>query len=165
MSYRSAATLVLVLFIASLTAAAEESFSRLGDGVIEILRSRYQDVQLKNDSTYPGARNFARSTRDFIIYRLNKIGNWQKPMTVRGPDRGGLVVRFRVSKGQWNGALAVPHTGTKDLHVFKETHVIRDSKNGQWHIWAQILTPKADTPDEIQAKLIQIFNEFEKYEK
>ena len=164
MSYRmSPLTLVLVCCVASLSASAEESFSRLEDKVIKILESKYNGVELDQDSNYSDMTRFTRNTREFIIYRLNKVGDWQKPMTVEGPDRSGISVRFRVSRGKWNGALVVPYSGTTDLNVFKETHVIRNSQDGKWHIWAEILTPKIDPPGNVKRKLVQVFNDFEKY--
>ena len=120
-----------------------------------------QTVQLQGVSPI---RRFAANIREFVIYRLNKVGQWQKPFNVLAPNRGGISVRFYVKEGTWGGALVVPYNVTNDLHVFKETYIVKNSSDGNWHIWAEILTPKVDSPEAAKNKLVQLFNDFEKYQ-
>ena len=84
-------------------------------------------------------------------------------MTVPGPDRGGLSVRYCIRRGTWEGALVVPYSGTNDIHVFRETHIVKNSADGNWHLWAEILTPLVDAPEEVKNKLVQLFQNWEKY--
>ena len=151
--------LVLSLVIAD-NSFADAPFQDVQQEAITIIRTRYPDGEFRKDKDWPDMYVFSRNMREFVIYRLNKIGDWQKPMTVQGPDRGGLSVRFYVRKGKWEGALAIPYAGTKDLNVFRETHVVRNSKDGEWHIWAEILTPPIDAPEEVKKNLVKLFNEF-----
>lgn len=108
-------------------------------------------------------RMFRHNMQEFVIYRLNKTGNWQEPITALGPDRGGLSVKFYIKKGKWEGAPLIPYIGTKDLNVFRETHVIKSSKDGQWYIWAEILTPPIDSPEGVRSSLVELFSNFDKY--
>lgn len=146
------------------TALAGEPFKALEQEVVVILKTKYADAGLSNDKHLSYIRRFVANTREFVIYRLNKVGQWQKPLKVQAPNRGGISVRFYVKEGVWGGALVVPYNGTNDLHVSKETHIVKNSSDGNWHIWAEILTPKVDSPEEAKNKLVQLFNDFEKYQ-
>ena len=160
------AVVLLSLILSStfqFVAFAEEPFHALWEEVLKVLRTKYSDVTLSMDRSQPAILAFSHKMREFVIYRLNKTGDWQKPMNVQAPDRGGLSVRFYVQKGPWEGALVVPYSGTSDLYVFKETHIVKNSADGNWHIWAEVLTPKVDSPEELAGKLVKLFNDFEKY--
>ncbi len=154
---------LLLALVASGRAAPAEPTKRLDDAVAETLELRYRDVALARDPTLEGARVFTRNTRRFTVYRLNKSGDWQAPADVEGPDRGGISVRYRVSPGAWAGALVVPFNGTESLHVFEETLVVRNSGDGRWHIWAQVLLPKVEPATEIRDRLVETFNDFEAF--
>jgi hypothetical protein len=159
-------SIALVLLAATLRLGiAGESFIDLEQEATKILRAKYPDAELTKDKDSPDLRVFAKNTRGFVITRLNKVGNWQKPMNAQGPDRGGIGVRFYIKKGKWEGALEVPYNGTSDLHVFRETHVVKNSEDGNWHLWAEILTPPVDAPEEVKNNLVRLFNDFEKYIK
>lgn len=162
----SRAVFVLAGIAASQTSAlSHEPFDSLREAVAQILRSEYPDASLHKDQHLGNIDTFAVNQRQFTIYRLDKVGNWQRPMEVSAPDRGGISVRFYVKQGMWTGALMVPYVGTEDLYVFKETHVVRNSHDGKWHIWAEILTPRADPPAEVMRKLVDVFDEFERYQQ
>lgn len=133
---------------------------RLDELVLAALRTVYPDAELRRDRDSSGMHVFARNLRGFVIYRTDKAGEWQKPLTVQGPDRGGFSVRFYVGDGPWGGALLVPYNGIEDMYVFKETHVVRNLADGTHHLWAEILTPRVDAPDALRDRLVAIFNEF-----
>ena len=155
---------VLLLFTGIHPASlGAEPFEGLSAEVLKILRVKFTDADLARDKNLPFMNLFTHGMREFVIYRLNKVGEWQKPVNVQGPDRGGLSVRFYVKQGKWEGALEVPYCNTHDLHVFKETLIIRNSADGNWHLWVEVLTPKADSPDEVANKLVDLFKDFEKY--
>ena len=160
--YLAAALLILP---AAATALADEIPAGLRDDVLKIIRTRYPDAELRPAGDGREGLMFAERMRPFTIYMLDKTGNWQKPMDAQGPDRGGLFVLFSVKTGRWEGALVVPYTGTTDYHVFRETHVIKDAADGTRHIWAMILTPKVDAPEDVKNALVTVFSEFEKYGK
>ena len=146
------------------TALAGEPFTALEQEVVGILKTKYADAGLSKDTHLSYIRRFAANTREFVIYRLNKVGEWQKPFKVQAPDRGGISVRFYVKEEKWGGALVVPYNGTNDFHVFTETYIVKNSRDGHWHIWAEILTPKVDSPEDVKNKLVKLFNDFEKYQ-
>ncbi len=159
-------SIALILSVTTATAAfADEPFQGVQREAVNILRTKYPDAEFVTDKDQPSLYMFRRTMREFVIYRLNKVGDWQQPMTVQGPDRGGLSVRFYVQRGKWEGALKVPYNGTSDLHVFRETHVVKNSEDGNWHLWAEILTPAVDAPEEVKNNLVKLFNDFEKYMK
>jgi len=159
-------SIALILSVATAMAAfADEPFQGIQREAVKILRTKYPDAEFGIDKDQSSMHMFRRNMREFVIYRLNKVGDWQKPLTVQGPDRGGLSVRFYVKRGRWEGALEVPYSGTSDFHVFRETHVVKNSEDGNWHLWAEILTPAVDTPEEMKNNLIKLFNDFEKYMK
>jgi len=147
--------------------SADQPFHRLDVEVINILRTKYPDAELRNDKYQKSYHAFTRNMREFVVYRLFKNGNWQNGTKEQGPDRGGISVRYSVEKGRWAGALLVPPigttSGTGDLHVFKETYVIGNSADGNSHICAFIATPKVDSPEEVANKLAELFRNFEKY--
>jgi len=159
--------IALVAFLAAATSGglclAEETPEALSAEVVKTLREKYADAALTQEKDHPGMQSFSRSTREFLIYRALKTGEWQQPQSTLGPDKGGLLVRFQVTKGRWKGALEVPYSGTEDFYVFKETHVVRQAQDGSCYIWAEVLTPRFDAPSEVAAKLVKLFNEFEKY--
>ena len=162
--------LIVLAFLFSVATYAAalpgEPFKALEQEVVVILKTKYADAGLSKDKHLSYIRRFAANTREFVIYRLNKVGEWQKPLKVQAPNRGGISVRFYVKEGEWGGALVVPYNGTKDFHVFKETkHVVKNSSDGNWHIWAEILTPKVDSPEEAKNKLVKLFNDFEEYQQ
>jgi hypothetical protein len=146
---------------------ADEPFHSLEGEVVKILRTKYPDATLEPDKYQKSHRAFAKNMREFVVYRLDMMGEWQKPMKVQGPDRGGISVRFYVEKGQWEGQMLVPESGTitntDDLHVFKETCIVGNSADGKWHIWAMIVTPRVDSPEAVASKLVKLFCKFEKY--
>ena len=147
--------------MATATAAfADEPFQGLQREAVHILRTKYPDAEFGNDKDQPSTHIFRRNMREFVIYRLNKVGEWQKPMTVQGPDRGGLSVRFYVRKGKWEGALEAPYNGTNDLHVFRETRAVKNFEDGNWHLWAEILTPPVDAPEDVKNNLVKLFNRY-----
>lgn len=157
--------MALILSMATATAAfADEPFQGIQREAVHILRTKYPDAEFVKDKDQPSMHIFRRNMREFVIYRLNKVGDWQKPMSVQGP-RGGLSVRFYVQKGKWEGALVVPYNGTSDLHVFRETHVVMNSEDGNRHLWAEIMTPSVDAPEEVKNNLVKLFTDFEKYMK
>ena len=125
------------------SAVADEPYAPLREEALKIIRTEFPDAAFTKDAE--GQYEFKTKTRSFTIYRLDKTGNWQKPSEAEAPDRGGIRVRFFVSKKPWEGALVVPYSGTKDFHVFQVTHVIKNSADGKCHIWAEILTGFGDT--------------------
>ena len=161
--------LVVLAFIFSVathtTALPGEPLKALEQEVVVILKTKYAGAGLSKDKHLSYIRRFAANTREFVIYRLNKVGEWQNPLKVQAPNRGGISVRFYVKEGKWEGDLVVPYNGTKDFHVFKETHVVKNSRDGNWHIWAEILTPKVDSPEAAKNQLVKLFNNFEKYQQ
>lgn len=160
---------LVVAFMLSLTthttALAGEPFKALEQEVIRILKTKYADAGLSKNKHPPYTRQFSADTREFVIYRLDRAGEWQKPIKMPAPDRGGISVRYHVMEGKWGGARFVPHNGTKDFHVFKATYIIKNSSDGNRHIWAEILTPKMNSPEEIKNTLVKLFNDFEKYQQ
>ena len=143
------------------SAVADEPYAPLREEALKIIRTEFPDAAFTKDAE--GQYEFKTKTRSFTIYRLDKTGNWQKPSEAEAPDRGGIRVRFFVSKKPWEGALVVPYSGTKDFHVFQVTHVIKNSADGKCHIWAEILTPRIDSRERVKEKLVTLFNDFEKY--
>jgi hypothetical protein len=156
---------IILIFWAAINCLtiAGEPFNDFDQKVTKILCTRFPHAELKTPKDSPETHVFTHNMRDFVIYRLNKSGEWQAPMTVQGPDRGGIAVKFRIIRGEWEGALEVPYIGTDDLNVFKENYVVKNSGNGKWYIWAEILTPKVDTSEEVKNDLIKLFNDFDKY--
>lgn len=148
-------------------ANVDQPFHRLDAEVINILKTKYPDAELKNDKYQESYRLFTRNMREFVVHKLDKVGNWQNAVKEQGPDRGGISVRYSVEKGKWQGALLVPSSGvtsgTSDLHVFKESYVIGNSTDGNWHICANISTPMLDSPEAVAKSLIELFRNFEKY--
>jgi|PlaIllAssembly_1097288.scaffolds.fasta_scaffold998903_1 hypothetical protein len=155
-------TVILSLTIAA-AAFADHPVERVKRDAVEILRTKYPDAEFVQDKHQPYVQGFSNRMREFVIYRLNKVGEWQNPRTQQGPDRGGLSVRFYIQEGRWEGALKSPHIGTQDLYVFKETHVVKESKTGKWHIWAEIVTPRVDASEEVKNRLVRLFSDFESY--
>jgi len=158
------ATGAAILLFQATSVLADEDFAPLRQEAVKILQTRYPDAGFRTNAY--GQEEFAIKTRSFMVYRLDKIGDWQKPHEEQGPDRSGIVVRFTVEKGAWAGALSVPSSGTTittDLHIFRETLVVRNSTNKTSHVWAHILTPAVDPPSDIQQKLVALFHDFEKY--
>jgi hypothetical protein len=156
---------ILVSFLALVTAVAvaatKEPFSNLREAALKIVQTEFPDAEFSGDR-----HNYfylGKKIRNFTVYRPDKSGNWQKGREQAAPDRGGISVRFAVQRGEWRGALVVPYTGTDDLYIFKETHVIKNSGDRTYHIWAEILTPRLDAPDEIRNKLVTLFNDFDKF--
>jgi hypothetical protein len=147
----------------AMTAFSAEPFQGVKREAVKILRTKYPDADFGHDKDQPYMHIFRHTMREFVIYRWNKTGNWQKPLTVQGPDRGGLSVRYYIKRGRWEGALMVPYSGTSDLHVFRETHVVKNSEDGNWHLWAEILTPPVDAPEEVKNNLVKLFHNWEKY--
>jgi len=138
-------SIALILWMGTaMTAFADEPFQGVQREVVKILRTQYPDAEFRKDQPYMHV--FNRHMREFVIYRLNKVGDWQKPQLVQGPDRGELSVRFYIKRGKWEGALEVPYSGTSDLHVFREIRVVKNSEDGYWHIWAEILTLPGGPP-------------------
>jgi hypothetical protein len=156
---------LMTLGAALMAAAAVDAPNALNDEVLRIIRTKFADAVLVPDKDYQDTLRFSHNLREFTIYRLNKTGDWQKPFASQGPDRGGLFVRFYVKKGKWEGALKIPYTGTTDLYVFQETHMVKESADGTRHIWAEILTPRVDAPDKVKDELVKVFQGFEKYQK
>lgn len=163
-------TLLLALIISMAwqsRVVADDPFHSLDAEVVKILRTKYPDAKLEQDKYQKSHRAFVKNMREFVVYRLDKGGDWQKPMNGQGPDRGGISVRFYVEKGQWEGQLGVldggPTVNADDLHVFKETCIVRNSADGKWHIWALIVTPKVDSPKTVANELVKLFSTFEKY--
>ena len=126
-----------------------------------ILRERFPDAAFTENSI--GELEYRSKCREFQIYMLYKTGEWQEAVPTIAPDRGGISVRFRVADGRWKGALAIPHSGTQDFHVFKRSLVVKNSVDGKRHIWAEVLTPKVDPPVEIKKRLLSLFHDFERY--
>ena len=147
----------------SITAFSAEPFQGVRREAVKILRTKFSDANFEYDQDQPSMLVFRRTMREFVIYRPDKTGNWQKPMTVQGPDRGGLSVRYYIKRGTWEGALEVPSSGTIDHHVFRETHIVKNSEDGNWHLWAEILTPLVDAPEEVKNNLVKLFNNWGKY--
>jgi hypothetical protein len=147
----------------SIMAFSAEPFQGVRREAVKILRTKFSDADFEYDQDQPSPLVFRRTMREFVIYRLNKTGDWQKPMTIQGPDRGGLSVRYYIKRGTWEGALEVPSSGTIDHHVFRETHIVKNSEDGNWHLWAEILTPLVDAPEEVKNNLDKLFNNWEKY--
>jgi hypothetical protein len=159
---------LILVAIVQLDATADEPFHALDEKVTEVLKTFYPEAVLERDSHRKTIRTFAHNMREFTIYRLNMTGDWQKPMQVMGPDRGGISVRFYIEKGKWEGQLAVPPSGvtsmSDDLHVFKETTLVGNSSDGKCHIWAQIVEPKVNAPKSVVKKLLTLFANWEKYQ-
>lgn len=141
--------------------------STLNDEVVAVLKFKYPNAILKEAEDQKSMRTFSRNMREFTIYRLNMTGDWQKPMQVMGPDRGGISVHFYIEKGKWEGQWAVPPYGmtsmSEDFHVFKETTLVGNARDGKSHIWIRILEPKVDAPKTVVTKLLTIFGKWEKY--
>ena len=156
---------LIMLGPANMTALAGDSPSALKGEVLRIIQTKYPDAALLLDKDSQDMFLFSHNSREYTIYRLNKVGDWQKPFEIQGPDRGGLLVRFYVKKGKWEGALEIPHVGTNDLYVFRETHVVKESADGTRHIWAEIQTPRVDAPEKVKDDLVKIFQDFERYIK
>ena len=162
MKYVSLDLVFFLVLVAQSVALADEPYTSLSQEALKIIKTQFPDATFTKDQM--GNQEFKAKIRSFTIYRPDKMGNWQKGHEELAPDRGGISVRFSVRKGAWSGALAVPYSGTSDLYVFKETHVIKNSPDSTYHIWAEVQTPRFDSPDEIRSKLVALFNDFEKYE-
>jgi hypothetical protein len=156
---------LIMVGTAYMPALAVDSPNALKDEVLRIIQTKYADAALLPDKDSQDELTFSHNLREFTIYRLNKVGDWQKPSASQGPDRGGLLVRFRVTKGKWEGALEIPHIGTDDFYVFKETLVVKESTDGKTYIWAEIVTPRVDSPEKVKDELVNVFQDFEKYLK
>jgi len=160
---RSTTIAAILLFAISSTCLADEPFAGLESAVVEVLQSAYADAALQDDKVFSNTRSFTANLRSFIVYRPNKTGDWQKPREMMAPDRGGISVRFRIMQGSYEGAARLPVAATDDLYLFKETHVVKNSADGEWHIWAEILTPRVDAPVEVRFALVQLFSDFERF--
>jgi len=155
---------LIVSVMWQLKAVADEPFRALDEEVVKILKMVYPEAVLERD----GHQNvFACNMREFTVCKRNKTGDWQRPTQEKGPDRGGIAIRFYVKKGRWSGAMLVSPRGvtttTEDLPVFRTTTFVGNSKDGNWHIWAQIATPKTDAPVEVANRLAEAFRNWEKY--
>ena len=160
---RSTGIGAILLLATAAPCIADNAFPELEHAVVKVLQGAYAGAELQDDRTIPGIRSFAANMRSFTIYRTNKTGSWQAPRETMAPDRGGISVRFRVAPGAYEGAAVLPVAATNDLHLFKETHVIKNSADGDWHIWAEILTPRVDSPDDVKVALVELFSDFERF--
>ena len=97
--------LVVLAFIFSVathtTALPGEPLKALEQEVVVLLKTKYAGAGLSKDKHLSYIRRFAANTREFVIYRLNKVGEWQNPLKVQAPNRGGISVRFYVKEGKW----------------------------------------------------------------
>lgn len=155
--------IIAALLLTPWKASAGECLAGLRQEVLKIIKARYPAAELTIDASGCGA-TFSQNLREFTVYRLNKTGDWQAPTASVGPDRGGLLVQFRVAPGEWQGALTTPFIGTEDLWVFRETHIVRNSVDRSRHIAALILTPRVDAPKGIENELIELFTDFDAHE-
>jgi hypothetical protein len=159
---------LILVAIVQLNATADEPFHALDEKVTEVLKTIYPEAVLERNSRWKSIRTFDHNMREFTIYRLNMTGDWQKPMQVMGPDRGGISVHFYIEKGKWEGQLLVPASGvtsgSDDLHVFKETTLVGNSSDAKCYIWVQIVEPKVDAPKAVVKKLLKLFGNWEKYQ-
>lgn len=151
----AAATFTTICFCSE-----EAPTAALNAEIASVLRKQFPDAELSRDKKDPEMLYFSHNTREFVIYRALKTGEWQSPSTVLGPDKGGLIVQFSVRKGKWKGALMVPYSGTEDLYVFNETLVVRNAGDGSCHLWARVVTPRFEAPSEVAAQLVRLLNAF-----
>jgi hypothetical protein len=160
---RGAALGAALALTACVNCYADEVSTVLEDAVIQVLKRAHPDARLRADESLPSIRTFAVNQRRFTVYRLDKIGNWQAPRITTAPDRGGISLRFRVEPGPYDGPLIIPHHSTNDLHVFKQTIIVKNSTDARRHLWVEILTPRVDSPDELTRSLIDLFLNFDGY--
>lgn len=154
---------MMVTFILLVITCLSQAAQAVDEGALRaqveaLLREKFPDAELK---PITGGFVFAHKTRTFTIYRTNKVGDWQDPMTVTGPDRGGFMVEFTIQPGRWGGAMVVPHSGTEDLYVFRESLVVRNSKDMSCHIRAEIQNPPVDGHHDLCNRLIRLFYDFD----
>jgi hypothetical protein len=146
------------LFLWAASLSAVEPMSRLQDGVLGILTAHFPDAVLTRQPD--GTMVFQHRIRKFMVYLLNKEGDWQEPVNMTGPDRGGLVVEFRLRPEPGLGAEGIPQCWIEDFRVFKETTFICTLAYDLGFIWARILLPVMDPPKDIHDQLIKCFTAF-----
>ncbi len=139
-----------------LPAADEETLRR---DVEAILQQDFPDARME-----PGRADgftFARDTREFLLYDADKIGRWGEPRPEVGPDRGGFVVSFHITRYPWLGAGSVPRFETEDYHVFTDSIAIKETKDKQGFLWAQILDPPSHGHAKLRDQLMALFKAFD----
>lgn len=152
-----------MLFACGQPCLADEPFAEFEQAVVDVLQTTYADAALRDDKEHSNTRSFTANMRSFTVYPQNKTGDWLEPGDMMAPDRGGISVQFKVTRGTYEGAAVVPVAATEDLYLFKRTYVIRNSADGEWHVWAEILTPREDSPYEVRVALVQLFYDFERF--
>ena len=130
-----------------------------------ILRSQFEGAALVNEQSRPFVRTFATNTQNFLLSRPDMIGGRQRPRPVRVPEAGGILLRFYIGAGPYRGAAVTPYYGKSVHSTFTEVHMIRNSSDGQYHLWAEIVTPAVDAPQQTVDALVELFDYFYLYLK
>lgn len=150
---------LVILIISPIRLAAEVNPDALTAKVLALLKKEFPDAQLtKSDD---GKFFFSHKTREFTVYRSDMTGKWQEPSNETGPDRGGFVVQFSLTNRPWEGQAVLPYIETHDMHVFQESHVIKESADKDRYIWSTILNPPIDGHQNLRAQLIAAFTVFD----
>ncbi len=155
---------MLLMLIAAGAALGSKSYPELEQEVLTILRERYQGASLVSDTRRRSVRMFSTGTEPYEVRRTDIIGGQQRPRRIMVPDAGGIVVRFLVDDGRYPGAAMLPYNGKAVHSAFTQYHVIRNSKDGERHIWAEIVVNREDPPQETVDLLVELFEYFDLYD-
>jgi hypothetical protein len=148
----------LLLLLLSMTLMSGVDADALRARVLDLLQEEFTDARLE---TRDGRLCFARGARDFIVYRADKGGRWQDPQTNSGPDSGGFMLSFFIAQEPWSGAAELPLIQTEDFHVFRESRVIKETRDRRGYLWAEILDPPHQGHAKLHDRLMELFSNFD----
>ena len=134
------------------------SLDRFSIKMKQMLETKYPKIE---QSTASGARQFNYNTMIFQIHIPLKTGEWQKAVQELGPQRKGILCRYKLIPGKYMGAAMLPQTFNH--HYYQIYSVAPYSAKHNCYLQASLYYPEADTDPEILRGFRDLTKNFEAY--